>query len=138
MPRRLLLLLACVAALLCGRSAAADTLEQVKARGELVWGGDLQGGEPYVFEDPHDPSRVVGFEVDIASALARELGLQRARFFQMQWSNLVPALERGDIDVALNGLEDTAERRARLRLSRPYYFFRERLAVRRGAPYRTL
>jgi polar amino acid transport system substrate-binding protein len=119
-------------------TARADTLSTMRARSELVWGGDLQGGEPYVFEDPRDPSHLVGFEVDIASALARELGLARARFAQTQWSNLVPSLERGDVDVALNGLEDTPERRARLRLSRPYFVFHEVLAVQRGAPYRTL
>jgi polar amino acid transport system substrate-binding protein len=66
------------------------------------------------------------------------MGLLRARFQQVQWSNLVPALERGDVDVALNGLEDTPERRARLLLSRPYFVYREVLAVRRGSPYRTL
>ena len=120
------------------RAARADDLAAVRERGELVWGGDLQGGEPYVFEDPREPAHIVGFEVDIAAAIARELGLQRARFFQVQWSNLVPSLERGDFDVALNGLEDTPERRARLRLSRPYFIYHEVLAVRRGAPYRTL
>ena len=120
------------------RFARADALSVVRERRELVWGGDLQGGEPYVFEDPKDPSHVIGFEVDIAAAIARELGLQRARFFQVQWSNLVPSLERGDYDVALNGLEDTSDRRARLLLSRPYFIYQEVLAVRRGAPYRTL
>ncbi len=119
-------------------SARADGLSTVRERGELVWGGDLQGGEPYVFEDPRDPTRITGFEVDIAAAIARELGLRKARFFQVQWSNLVPSLERGDFDVALNGLEDTPERRATLRLSRPYFIYHEVLAIRRDAPYRTL
>jgi polar amino acid transport system substrate-binding protein len=118
--------------------ARADALSAVRERGELVWAGDLQGGEPYVFEDPRDPTRIVGFEVDIAAAIARELGLKKARFYQVQWSNLVPSLERGDFDVALNGLEDTPERRARLRVSRPYFIYHEVLAVRRGSPYRTL
>ncbi len=120
------------------RPAFADTLSAVRERAELVWGGDLQGGEPYVFEDPRDPRRIVGFEVDIAAAIARELGLRNARFAQVDWSNLVPSLERGDIDVVLNGLEDTPARRARLRLSRPYFVFHETLAVNRGSPYRTL
>lgn len=131
------LVIACVGLAFVG-SARADTLAQVRARGEVVWGGDLQGGEPYVFEDPHDPTHIVGFEVDIAAALARELGLRRARFLQVQWSNLVPTLERGDIDVAMNGLEDTPERRARLLLSRPYFVFHEVLAERAAAPFRTL
>jgi polar amino acid transport system substrate-binding protein len=126
------------AALAIARPARADALSAVRERGELVWGGDLQGGEPYVFEDPRDPSRIVGFEVDIATAIARELGLTRARFYQVQWSNLVPSLERGDFDVALNGLEDTPDRSARLRVSRRYFIYHEVLAVRRGSPYRTL
>src|SRR5580704_17152164 len=94
--------IACAAmATACG--AWADGLSDVRARGELVWGGDLQGGEPYVFEDPSDPSHLRGFEVDIAAALARAMGLRGARFHQVDWSNLVPALERGDVDVAMNG-----------------------------------
>jgi polar amino acid transport system substrate-binding protein len=126
------------AAVAVARPARADGLSAIRDRGELVWGGDLQGGEPYVFEDPRDPTRIVGFEVDIAAAIARELGLRGARFYQVQWSNLVPSLERGDFDVALNGLEDTPERRGRLLLSRPYFLYHEVLAVRRGSPYRTL
>ncbi|HEY8087579.1 MAG TPA: ABC transporter permease subunit [Polyangiaceae bacterium] len=135
---RIACLLVALALLCLARPVRADTLADVRARGELRWGGDLQGGEPYVYEDPKDPSHIVGFEVDIAAALARRIGAGRAHFLQMQWSNLVPALERGDCDVALNGLEDTPERRARLRLSRPYFVYREVLAVREGASYASL
>ena len=116
---------------------AADHLAAIRARGELVWGGDIQGGEPYAFEDPSDPSRVIGFEVDIVEAVARRLGV-RARFQHCTWSNLVPSLERGDFDIVANGLEDTAERRDMLLLSRPYFVYAETLAVRRGAPYKAL
>lgn len=116
---------------------AADTLAAVERRGELVWGGDIQGGEPYVFEDPSDPERLVGFEVEIAGALARSLGV-KAIFRQADWSNLVPGLERGDFDVALNGLEDTPAREARLLLSIPYFSFGETLAVQRGRSVRAL
>ncbi len=114
----------------------ADTLTAIETRGELVWGGDMQGGEPYAFEDPKD-HHLVGFEVDIADALARHLGVH-ARFAQADWSNLVPGLERGDFDVAMNGLEDTPERRERILVSLPYFAFGETLAVRRGAAHRTL
>ena len=41
-------------------------LAAVKARGELLWGADAQGGAPYVFQDPMDPNRLIGFEVDLA------------------------------------------------------------------------
>ncbi len=122
--------------LLVPRSAHADWAE-VHAHGELGWGGDLQGGEPYVYESPTQPGVIVGFEVDIADALARELGL-RARFHQNDWSNLIPSLERGDFDVILNGLEDTPARRSRLHLSRPYFVYGETLAVRPGSALHTL
>src|SRR5262249_62383532 len=78
--------------------AGGDGLARVLSSGVLRWGGDLQGGEPYVFQDPHDPGRIVGFEVEIADALARALGV-RARFVQNDWQLLIPALERGDIDI---------------------------------------
>jgi len=118
-------------------SIARSDWSSVREHGEIGWGADLQGGEPYVYESPTQPGAIVGFEVEIAEALARELGL-RAKFHQNDWSNLIPSLERGDFDLALNGLEDTPARRARLRLSRPYFVYGETLAVRAGSPLRTL
>ena len=130
---------ATLATVVAASSAGADdgALAGIRRRGELAWGGDVQGGEPYVFEDPADPKRLVGFEVELADALGRTLGV-RARFVQTEWSNLVPGLERGDFDVALNGLEATPTRAARLLLSSPYFAFGETLAVRRSAKENTL
>ncbi|GAC1343496.1 MAG: ABC transporter substrate-binding protein/permease [Myxococcales bacterium] len=103
----------------------------------MRWAGDLQGGEPYVFRDPRDPARLVGFELELAQALARRLSV-RQRFVQNDWHNLVPSLERGDFDVALNGVEDTPALRARALVTAPYLLFTEQLVVRRGSPLRTL
>jgi polar amino acid transport system substrate-binding protein len=84
-----------------------------------------------VSEDPARPGTLVGFEVDIADAIAREIGV-RARFVQNDWSQLVPSLERGTFDVILNGLEVTRRLEGRVAFSRPYYFFAERLMARRA------
>jgi polar amino acid transport system substrate-binding protein len=107
-----------------------DALARLRARGTLRWGGDMQGGEPYVFQDPTDGTRLVGFEVEIAAALARRLGV-RAEFVQNDWTTLLASLERGDFDVAMNGLEVTPARRGRIAFTRPYYRFTETLVVRR-------
>src|SRR5215510_13675590 len=88
---------------------------------ELVWAADAEGGAPYTFPDPRDPSRIIGFEVDLANALASRMG-QRARFVQNQWDGLVPGLERGEYDVVINGLEITAERAQRINFSNPYFY----------------
>ena len=125
---------ACVAAFAalagCAR-APDDGLARVRRAGVLRWGGDLQGGEPYAYEDPARPGHLVGFEAELAESLARALGV-RAEFVQNDWSTLVPSLERGTFDVALNGLEVTAARAARVAFTRPYYLFSERLVARTG------
>ncbi|MBI4379017.1 MAG: ABC transporter permease subunit [Nitrospinae bacterium] len=108
---------------------AKDTLEKIKLHGEIVWGSDAEGGAPYVFPAPENPARLIGFEVDLMEAIARELDVKQ-RQFQNAWDNLVPAIERGDIDIAMNGIEITPERRERVIFSSPYYIFSEQLVVR--------
>jgi polar amino acid transport system substrate-binding protein len=115
----------------------ASTLDEIKTRGTLIWGGDVQGGEPYVYEDPDNPKKLIGFEVEIAEELAKRLGVKPV-FKQNAWSSLVPALERGDFDVAMNGLEATSSRQEQLLMSRPYFVYAETLAVRREDSARTL
>ena len=121
----------------CGGTPEGGTLDRIRERGEITWGADVQGGEPYVSEDPANPDHLIGFEVEIAEALARRLGV-KARFVQNNWSNLVPSLERGDFDIAMNGIEATAERQERILLSRPYFVYGLTLAVRDGSTARTL
>ena len=104
-------------------------LDRIRAAGVLRWGGDVQGGEPYVYDDPQKPGSLIGFEVELAAALARELGV-RSEFVQNDWANLVPSLERGTFDVVMNGLEVTDARTGRVLFTRPYYVFAERLMVR--------
>lgn len=107
----------------------ADTLDAVKKRGYLLWGSDAEGGAPYVFPDPKNPSRLIGFEVDLADAIAEELGV-KARQSQNAWDSLIPALERGDFDIAMNGIEITPARKQRVLFSVPYYIYAEQLVVR--------
>src|SRR5574341_537250 len=111
-------------------SAGPSALDTIRARGELLWGSDSEGGAPYVFPDPKDPSKLIGFEKDIADAVAKELGV-RARMVQTAWDSLIPALERGDYDMAMNGLEIIPEREKRVLFSRPYYIYTLQLMVRK-------
>jgi polar amino acid transport system substrate-binding protein len=110
---------------------ASGGLARVKQRGVLRWGADLQGGEPYVFEDPERPGHITGFEAEIAEALGRKLGV-RTELVQNDWSTLVPSLERGSFDVIMNGLEITDARKQRVLFTRPYHLFAEQLVAREG------
>jgi polar amino acid transport system substrate-binding protein len=100
-----------------------------QAQPELRWGGDAEGGAPFVEADPSDPTRVVGFEVDVAQLLARELG-RVPRFVQVGFTSIDASAARGDFDIGLSGVEDSAARQARLAVTVPYYQFREILTVR--------
>ena len=113
-----------------GPSQTGGTVDGIRQRGVLLWGSDAEGGAPYVFPDPGDPSRLIGFEVDLARAIAREMGVE-ARQVQNAWDSLIPALERGDFDIALNGLEITPERERVVLFSSPYYVYTTQLAVRK-------
>src|SRR5687767_10797078 len=106
---------------------------------ELRWAGDAEGGAPFVEADPRDPSRVVGFDVEVARLLADGLG-RVPRFVQVGFTSLDAAAARGDFDIGLSGIEDSPARRSRLAVTIPYYEFREVLTVREAdaARFRTL
>ncbi|MEP6506969.1 MAG: ABC transporter substrate-binding protein/permease [Gemmatimonadales bacterium] len=95
----------------------------------LRWGGDAEGGAPFVEADPVDPSKVRGFDVEIASMIAHGLG-REPEFVQTAWSSLEASVERGDFAVGMSGLEDRPALRERHAVSLPYFEFREVLAVR--------
>jgi polar amino acid transport system substrate-binding protein len=97
----------------------------------LRWGGDAEGGSPFVEADPQDPSKLTGFDVEIAELLAGELG-RKPVFVQIMFTSLDQSARRGDFDIGLSGIEDTAARRAALAVTVPYYEFREVITVRNG------
>jgi polar amino acid transport system substrate-binding protein len=105
----------------------------------LRWGGDAEGGAPFVEADPADPSRVRGFDVEIAEMIARGLGRQ-SQFVQVAWASISQSAERGDFAIGLSGIEDRPELRERQSLTIPYFEFREVLAVRAAdsSRFRTL
>lgn len=108
-----------------------NTLDTIKQRGYLLWGSDAEGGAPYAFPDPKNPSNLLGFEVDIAQAIAGELGVEAIQT-QNAWDSLIPALQRGDFDFAMNGIEITPQRSEKVLFSFPYYVYTEQLVVRSG------
>ena len=97
----------------------------------LRWGGDAEGGAPYLLPDPSDPQRITGFEVDLMAALGQRLGRDPV-FVQNQWDGLIPGLLRGSYDLVVNGVEITDDRRQRIDFSIPYYACGEQLSVRAG------
>jgi|ERR1044071_36108 polar amino acid transport system substrate-binding protein len=111
---------------------AADHLKEIKKRGVLLWGADAEGGAPYVYSDPQRPEQYIGFEHELAEALGGKLGV-KARLVQNQWDQLIPALERGNFDIILNGLERTPENQQRIAMSQPYYVYAQQIVMRKSS-----
>src|SRR5262245_13799740 len=97
----------------------------------LLWGTDAEGGAPYIFKDPKDPTHNIGFEVEIVAEIEKQLG-QPIVVQQYAYSSLILGLQRGDFDFGMNGLEVTPDRAEKVLFSVPYYVFREQLVVRKG------
>ena len=116
-------------------TATAADLDEVVARGELIWAADQEGGGPHVFPDPTDPRRLTGFEVDLAAVLAKELGV-KAQFQQGQWDRLPLLLGRA-ADCVINGIELTPDRQRDYHCSRPYFAYSLQLLARRDSPLDT-
>src|SRR5213079_3558930 len=91
-----------LAALLAAHAAADDRV--------LRWGGDAEGGAPFVEADPRDPSILRGFDVEVAGEIAK--GLRRKpEFVQVAFQEIDQSVERGDFDIGMSGVEDTPARR---------------------------
>jgi polar amino acid transport system substrate-binding protein len=110
-------------------SVRSDTLDSIRKQGVLTWGADAEGGAPYVYPDPDKPERLIGFECDLADALAVKLGV-KARMVQNQWDQLIPALDRGNFDIILNGLELTPENQQHIAMSQPYFVYAQQIVTR--------
>jgi len=110
-------------------AVADEGVDKIRQRGTLIWGADQEGGGPFIYPDPSNPEQLIGFEVELAQLIAEHFGVKPV-FFQGQWDKLPDLLDRGDIDLVLNGYEWTSNRAARYGVSIPYYIFELQLLGR--------
>lgn len=91
------------------------------------WAGDSASGVPGVFHSL-DNFELQGYEKDIAEAIAARLG-RTPIYVQNEWDGLIPGLDRGLYDAAINVLVITPEAQEEIDFSRPYYVTYQQLAV---------
>src|SRR5262245_21455213 len=101
-------LLLCLALLLvgCGKKDDRSTLDIVLERGELIVG--LEPEFP-PFESKNEQGEIVGFDVDMARELAKDLGV-KLRLDENSWDSLPTALATRKVDVIISGMTHTEER----------------------------
>ena len=62
---------------------------------------------------------LVGSELDMGRRLAADMGI-KAEFGLYEWEQLIPALEKGEIDIIVSGMGIKPSRALRVNFSRPY------------------
>ncbi len=95
-------------------AARADQLDDIKKKGELVV-GVLGTDEPNSFVDPKS-RELVGYEVDIARAIAQKIGV-KAVFKQLAVAARIPELQQGRVDVLAASLTHNKERESQIDFS---------------------
>jgi len=63
---------------------------------------------------------IIGFEIDLIRSLANSMGLEFEPV-ELPFAELLPALERGDIDLVISGVTITPERNTRVAFVGPYF-----------------
>lgn len=94
----------------------ASNLATVRSRGRIRV-GFIPGQRPYSHFNAH--GELVGFDVEMAHALARELGVA-VEFAPVPRDELVEVLEQGRVDVVMAGVLLTTLRASRVEFSPPY------------------
>jgi polar amino acid transport system substrate-binding protein len=97
---------------------AADTLAEIKAKGEIVVGSKADF-PPYGFTDKD--GQIVGFEPDLAAELAKRLGV-KLRLVPVLASNRFQMLREGKIDLIIATLFVTDDRKDVVGFIDPPYY----------------
>jgi polar amino acid transport system substrate-binding protein len=97
--------------------------------GTLEWGADYVSGAPYVFQDPTNPKHIIGFEVEIAAAIASLMRINQTQV-EVCYGNLEQALASNQVDMVMNGWEQTSDRQKTELFSDPYYRYGQQIIVR--------
>lgn len=95
------------------------SVEKIKKAGKIVVGTESTF-PPYESIDPKDGKTVIGFDMDLAKAVADKLGV-KLEIKDMKFDGLLGALQTGMIDFVAAGMSETDERKKTVDFSDIYY-----------------
>ncbi len=101
-------------------SGEKTMLSQIKEKGELVVGLSADYA-PYEFHTMIDgKDTIVGFDVEIAKEIAKDLGV-KLNIKEMKFDSLLTALPAGQIDMIISGMNPDPKREKVVDFSEIYY-----------------
>ena len=81
------------------------------------------------FESQNEKGEIVGFDIDVVSAVAEKAGLQ-VKFVNTPWEGIFNALAQGDRDLLVSSITITDERKQTMDFSDPYFDANQLIAVK--------
>ena len=127
MKRRALALALVLSATLLSLDASAQNRELVVASSATY--------APFAFENKD--KQIVGFDVDIINAIAKQQGL-KIRIVNTPWSGIFAALNNGDVDLVISGVTINDKRKQSYDFSPPYFIAHQLIAVPKSSTATTL
>ena len=124
--------------ILCGTVAVLALAALLAACGRkdstkyLVMGTNAEF-PPFETRGGANGSEVVGFDVEVARAIAAKAGLP-LKIEDMKFDSLLPALSAGKVDLVLAGMTITDERSRNVDFSTPYYKATQVVLILAGSP----
>lgn len=94
-----------------------DLLSRVKAAGVLRV-SNTQASPPWSMIDEN--KQLVGFDVDVATELAKRMGIARVEFVAGRFADFIVGIEAGKYDMVIAGQTVTEERKKAVDFSNPY------------------
>lgn len=121
-------------ALLAAPLAFAD-LPELQERGYAIF---VMSGEYPPFSMPDEDGNMIGFDADVARALAERLGVE-PRLQQAEFSSIIAGVQTGAFDITVASHARTPERERAVTFSDvPYYYGGGQLFVRDDTDYQSL
>ena len=102
----------------CGAAPAASKPAASAAK-KVIRAGMDAAYTPFGFHDM-DKKEYMGFDVDIIKAIGKEEGFD-VEVRNVNFDGLIPALQSGDLDVAINDITITEDRKKSVDFSKRYY-----------------
>lgn len=109
-----------------GSSSMSPVIDRIRERGEIRIG--MRGDYPPLNVIDSE-NRNIGLEPDLAEALAATLGVELV-VVNKRFSQLLPALEAGDIDAVMSGMTMTPARNMDVAFAGPYFISGKALLTR--------
>lgn len=84
------------------------------------------------FESQNDKAEIVGFTIDVVSAIAQKAGFE-VKFVNTPWEGIFNALQQGDRDLLASSITITDERKQTMDFSNPYFDAVQLIAVKENS-----